>query len=116
MNKEKYPYLKIIIVENKSDLEQKKPNEKINKYINDNPDIDHITISIKNGNNLNELLLKIYNEINSPKKELIINQVKEKEYKLNKKVDCKKQISLILIGSVVGKTSLFRRFRNKGFS
>ena len=117
INKEKYPYLKKIIVENKSDLEHKKSNEKMNKYINDNPDIDHITISLKNGNNLDELLLKIYNEINSPKKELIINQVKERECKLNEKVDYKGQISLILLGnSAVGKTNVFQRFRNKKFN
>ena len=116
INKNKYPYLKKIIVENKSDLDPKKPNEKLNKYIIDNPDIDHITISLKNGNNLDELLLKIYNEINSPKKELIINQVKERECKLNEKVDYKGQISLILLGnSAVGKTNFFQRFRNKKF-
>ena len=88
----------------------------MNKYINDNPDIDHIIISIKNDNNLDELLLKIYNEINSPKKELIVNQVKKRDVKLDEKIDIKGQISLILLGnSAVGKTNVFKRFRNKKF-
>ena len=115
--KDNNPNMKIIIVENKSDLEHKQPNEKMNKFISDNPGIDHIIISIKNGNNFDELLLKIYNEINSPKKLIPLNQVKKRGCKLNEKVDVKSAISLILLGnSSVGKTNLFSRFDNQKFN
>ena len=105
------PNMKIIIVENKSDLECKKPNENMNKYINDNPDIDHIIISIKNGNNLDELLLKIYNEINSPNKLIPVNQVSRNAFKSGQKKELEGDICLILLGnSMVGKTNFFTRY------
>lgn len=68
LDKDKYPYLKKILVETKSDLEKESQNEEIQNIINKYPDIDHITISAKKGNNINDLLLRIYNEVNSPKK------------------------------------------------
>ena len=64
-DKHKYPYLKIIIVENKIDLIPEIQNEEYQKYKNDNnnKNIDFITISIKTQNNLDILLNQVYNEL-----------------------------------------------------
>ena len=64
IDNKKYPDLKKILVQNKSDIAPELQNEDINKFINDNPEIDHFKISVKDGKNLEELKLKIYNEIN----------------------------------------------------
>ena len=45
INNKKYPDLKKIFVENKSDKEPESPEEEINKYIFKHPEIDHIKIS-----------------------------------------------------------------------
>ena len=112
INGDKYPHLKKIIVETKSDIDPKIPSEEFQKFINNNPEVEHIKISSKNGFNIDELLLKIYNEVNSPKKESIPINIVER-YKLdemNKKHD-KTPFSLTLVGdSGVGKTSFMTRY------
>ena len=60
-----YSDLKMIIVENKMDM-NKPSNEIIIDFIKNFPDIDQISISIKNGNNIEQLLLKIYNILKKP--------------------------------------------------
>ena len=117
IDKNLYPDLKKILVENKSDIEPELPSEDIYKYINDNKEIDHIKISVKDGKNLEELKLKIYNEINSPNKKLT---PMDKVLKSNRKFDLKnlrniedntKSISIILLGnSGVGKTNFMMRY------
>ena len=65
IDKANYPYLKIIIVENKSDLINVIDNEEYKKYKNNNPNIDYIIkISLKTGDYLDQLLNQIYNEVN----------------------------------------------------
>ena len=117
MGNKKYPDLKKIFVENKSDKEPESPEEEINKYIFKHPEIDHIKISVKNGSNLEELKLKIYDEINSPKKIITpMDKVKKRNItygaRYNHSLDENiKTISLILLGnSGVGKTNFMMRY------
>ena len=117
LEKDKYPYLKKILVETKSDLEKESQNEEIQNIINKYPDIDHITISAKKGNNINDLLLRIYNEVNSPQKNSIpVNIVKKNKLKENLKEEKDASISLILLGnSGVGKTNFLMRLAKNIF-
>ena len=116
-----YSDLKMIIVENKMDM-NKPSNEIIIDFIKNNPDIDQISISIKNGNNIEQLLLKIYNELNSKEKKIIpIDQVLKNNY--NKKTkeklenEVKSSFSIILLGeSGVGKTNLMTRYVNDSYN
>ena len=63
-------------------MEKESQNEEIQNIINKYPDVDHITISAKKGNNINDLLLRIYNEVNSPQKASIpVNIVIKKNQK-----------------------------------
>ena len=61
------PYLKKIIVENKSDINAEKENEELQKYVDENSknNIDFISISLKTENNLDNLLVKIYDEVST---------------------------------------------------
>ena len=112
IDNDKYPYLKKIIVETKSDIDPKVPSKELQNFINNNPEVEHIKISSKNGTNIDELLLKIYKEVNSPEKESIpINRVER--YNLGEafKENDKTQFSITLIGdSGVGKTSFMTRY------
>ena len=115
--------MKKIIILNKIDI-NKEPNDIIKNFINDNPDIEQISISIKNGNNIDELLIKIYEEINSEGKKLVpIYQVMKRKFtikmkeKLDKEFKFKSLFSIILLGdSGVGKTNFMTRYANNGFS
>ena len=115
--------MKKIIILNKIDI-NKEPNDIIKNFINDNPDMEQISISIKNGNNIDELLIKIYEEINSEGKKLVpIYQVMKRKYtikmkeKLDKEFKFKSLFSIILLGdSGVGKTNFMTRYANNGFS
>ena len=117
-----YPDLKKILVENKSDIEPELPSEDIYKYINDNPVIDHIKISVKDGKNLEELKLKIYNEINSPNKNITpLDILKKSDIKSDlKNINIEgnmKIITLVLLGNTgVGKTSFMKRYTANDFS
>ena len=117
----KYPYLKKILVENKSDIGPKELNKEIYNYINDNPEIGHITISAKDGKNLDKLLLKIYDEFNSPEKiSLPINQILKNSFKINTrdipKEKFKGSFSLIFMGNTgVGKTNFISRYTKNFF-
>ena len=117
-----YPDLKKILVENKSEKEPESPSEKINKYIFEHQEIDHIKISVKENNNLEELKLKIYNEINSPNKKVTpMDKVKKRNIKcdlddINIEGNMK-NINLILLGnSGVGKTNFMIRYSVNEFS
>ena len=121
INEEKYPHLKKILVENKSDLNNKIPIEEINKVknYNQNKSIEHIKISTKNGNNIDELLLKIYNFINSENNSSILaNRVKKYQSDIISKFqgEIKDNISLILVGDGgVGKTNFMLRYTKNIF-
>ena len=119
-DKDKYSDIKKFIVENKIDI-NKEPNNNIKDFIDNNPHIEQIILSIKNGTNLNELLSKIYEVINSKEKKLIpINHVLKTKYtvKMKEKLDkeCIPIFSIILLGnSGVGKTNFMTRYANNTF-
>ena len=117
IDNDKFPNLSKIIVENKSDLKSEKPNEELQKFINGNPNVGYIEISLKNGDNVDNLLNKIYDAVNSPKNVLIpINKVAKgtsNKYSID---NCEKPFSLILVGNTaVGKTNLMARYARNGF-
>ena len=90
-------------------------NEEYQKYKNNEPNIDYIIkISLKTGDNLDQLINQIYNEVNPnlPGENLLpINQVAKFTHDKNKIEKCKSALSLILLGSVcAGKTSFFDRY------
>lgn len=100
IDNDKYPYLKKILVENKSDIKSENSNDELQQFINDNEDIEYIIISVKTGDNIDNLLDKIYNEVNSPDNNIPINKIA----KTNLKEDFDATFSLILLGeSSVGK-------------
>ena len=117
----KYPYLKKILVENKSDIGSKELNIDIEIFINENPEITHMTISAIDGKNLDKLLLKIYDELNSPEKILFpINKILKNSLKFDiryiPKEEIKDSFSLIFIGNTgVGKTNLISRYTKNFF-
>ena len=117
IEKKEYPFLKKILVETKSDLEPKIQKEEIQKFIDENPNTEHFTISAKNGNNIDELLLKIYNEVNSPEKDSIpINKTQKCNVDDVPRDQIKGELSIILLGdSGVGKTNFLTRFKRNVF-
>ena len=107
IDNDKYPYLKKILVENKSDIKSENSNDELQQFINDNEDIEYIIISVKTGDNIDNLLDKIYNEVNSPDNNIPINKIA----KTNLKEDLDATFSLILLGeSSVGKTNFMMRY------
>ena len=121
IDKANYPYLKIIIVENKSDLINVIDNEEYKKYKNNNPNIDYIIkISLKTGDYLDQLLNQIYNEVNpnlSRKNLLPINQVAKFTHDINKIEKCEDALSLILLGSdMVGKSTFLETYVKNKFN
>lgn len=58
INNENYPFMKRIIIENKSDIMPEEENEEIKKLIKYNPFLDHIRLSLKTEDNFENLLIK----------------------------------------------------------
>ena len=79
INASKYPYLKQILVLNKLDLESTRQVStlELKEYLDNNKFIDSQEISVKNGDNIQELLRKINEAINESKNELPSNIVSE---------------------------------------
>ena len=65
----KFPYLKKILVQNKSDLDSTRQvtSFEIKEYLDKNASFDSLEISLKNGDTLNELLKKINTAVNETK-------------------------------------------------
>ena len=115
----KYPYLTEIIIQNKLDIMEEIPHEELKKFNNFYYDKNNIELSLKTGENLDELLNNIYEAINSDspeKKSIPINQVSKftlKDFSREKNI---KSCSLILIGdSAVGKTNFMFRYRSNHY-
>ena len=110
INLNKYPYLKEILVLNKLDLDnsRKISFSEVKVFLEKNKLIDKQEISIKNGDNINELIQNINNIENESKNKLPINLIS----KLNtKKLNISKNLNIILIGEVfVGKTLFFNAY------
>ena len=114
---DKYPYLKKIIVENKSDINPGSINNDLQSYMNTVKNIDHIKISVKTGDNLDELLSKIFREITTPQKKSIpVNNVAKCSLKDLSKEKFEGSFSLILVGNTnVGKTNFMTRYAKNVF-
>ena len=113
ININEYKYLKAILVQNKIDLEdnRKVTPDQIKDFLDKNNSIDALEISIKNGDNIHELIKKINVAVNENKNDLASNAVSELIKKKNCTINESKDINLILIGdTTVGKTCLFNRY------
>lgn len=97
-------------------------NEEYQKYKNNEPNIDYIIkISLKTGDNLDQLLNQIYNEVNpnsSGKNLLPINQVAKFIHDFKNQIEkCENALSLILLGSdMAGKTTFLERYVKNKFT
>ena len=120
INNEKYPFMKRLIVENKSDIIPEEENEEIKKLLNYYPFLDNIKISLKTGNNLENLLIQIYDKINSNSSEenlFPLDKVNKYTTILYQKEEYEGSISLMLLGDGrVGKSNFMTRYANNKFS
>jgi small GTP-binding protein len=113
------PYLKKILVQNKLDLESTRQvtSFEIKEYLDSNTSLDCQEISIKNGENVKELLKKINIAVNESKNELPTNIVSECLDKKLGLMNGQGALSFILIGdSTVGKTCFLTRYFKNQFN
>ena len=119
IDNDKFPYLKKIIIENKLDLESQREVSgfDIKEFVDQYPSILYEKLSLKENDDLKDLLSKIYTAVNNHNNILPINKVSTSEDKKIKNFDgCESSISLILIGdSKVGKTNFLKRYMNNQF-
>ena len=118
---EKYPFMKRIIVENKSDINrEEEENKEIKKLLNFYPYLYKEEISLKTGDNFENLLNQIYKEINSnssEKNSFPLDQVAKCALSVNKRENYEGSISLILLGdSGVGKSNFMSRYSKNSFN
>ena len=104
-----FPYLTKIIVKNKSDIAPEKEDQKIKKFLNFFSFINTREISVKTGENIDDLLNEIYKAVNpkSPNNNLLpINQVRKSDSNKFSKMKYDGVVSLILVGDQnVGKSN-----------
>ena len=83
ININKYSYLKILLVLNKFDLVNERTNSNlyIKKYLENNKLIGTQEISVKNGNNIQNLIEKINIALNNMKNKLPSNLIYESSIK-----------------------------------
>ena len=115
----KYPYIKKIIVQNKFDLESTRQvsSFEMKEYLESDKSLDNIEISVKNGDNMQELLKKINTAVNESKNELPSNIVSEAAEQKAKLMNEQGALSFILIGdSTVGKTCFLNRYFKNQFT
>ena len=120
IDNEKYPFMKRIIVENKLDIMPEKENEEIKKLLNFYQFLDKTEISLKTGDNFENLLNQIYEQINSNSSEdNLFHSDKVTKCTLKKdypKEEYEASISLILLGdNAVGKSCFMNRYVNNEF-
>ena len=119
LDNDKFPYLKKILIENKLDLESQREVSgfEIKEFLDQYPSILSEKLSLKDNDDLKDLLSKIYTAVNEPNNILPINNVSISQDKNRKNFDdCESSISLILIGdTMVGKTNFLNRYMNNKF-
>ena len=115
-----YCSLKVILLENKKDLEteRKIESEEINNFMTEKKIEEKIQISIKEGEGLEELaqIIKKYTSIEE--NNIPINYISQDKYQnaFDENLDIEYDLSFILIGnSNVGKTCFFTRFQSNEF-
>ena len=114
-----FPYLKIILVLNKLDLESTRQvtGYEIKEFLDNNQNLDNQEISLKNGDNFKELLAKINKYVNETKNELPTNIVSESLDRKMGIINGQGSLSFILIGdSTVGKTCFLTRYFKNQFN
>ena len=119
INSSKFPYLKKILVQNKLDLESTRQvtSFEVKEFLDANQSLDGQEISIKNGDNVKELLKKINVAVNESKNELPTNIVSEAVDKKLGLMNGQGALSFILIGdSTVGKTCFLTRYFKNQFN
>ena len=113
----KYPYLKMILIQNKCDQEdnRKISKEKFGDFINKNNSIESLEISSKDGKNIPELINKINIAVNESKNKIPSYIISEAQGQKKSLMNVSGSLSLVLVGdSQVGKTCLVNRyFKNK---
>ena len=115
----KFPYLKKILVQTKSDLESTRQvtGFEIKEYLDNNASFDSLELSLKNGDTLKELLKRINTAVNETKNEIPTNIVSESADKKIGIVNGQGSLSFILIGdSTVGKTCFLTRYFKNQFN
>ena len=121
-NIDKYstPYLNQLVIGNKLDIGNKvEEYENVKKYLNGNSSIEYMQLSIKKGNNIQNLINKIDISVNQINNNIPINNLNYYYFSENyfETINFINSVSLILLGnSCVGKTNLMRRYENKTFS
>ena len=115
---ESYPNLKKIIVENKSDINTEKQNVALKNFVNFYPNIGYTSISLKTGDNFEDLLIQIYNEINPEKNIFPLDKVAKCSLKADYvNENYKGAFSLILVGDTqVGKSNFMTRYAKNKFN
>ena len=115
----KFPYLKSILVLNKTDLESTRQvtSFEIKEYLESNSSFDTQEISLKNGENIDVLINKINEAENQTNNQLPTNLVSESLSKKFGLMNSKGTLSFILIGDMaVGKTCFLTRYFKNTFS
>ena len=115
----KFKYLKKILVQNKFDLESTRQvsSFELKEYLDNDKTFDTQEISVKNGDNIKELLKKIDIAVNESKNELPSNIVTEADIKKGNLMNNQGTLSFILIGdSTVGKTCFLNRYFKNQFT
>ena len=116
---DKFTYLKRILVQNKLDLESTRQvtSFEIKEYLDSNTSLEGQEISLKNNDNVKELLRKVNAAVNESKNELPINIVSEALDKKLGLMNGQGALSFILIGdSTVGKTCFLTRYFKNQFN
>ena len=116
-----FPYLKLILVENKIDEKRVISEEQINEFIERNGIKDNMKISIKEKTGIEELANKIKDYVNRKENDIPINfgsqslnEYKNEFKEISSYKDLKTANFIFLGNSNVGKTSLYLRL-NKNF-
>jgi len=120
INLTNFPYLNLILVQNKIDEEIKVSEESINSLIEKYTIKKNIKISVKEGTGIEELVNQIKEYINKKEQSIpnnVCSQVINNNYIENKNDNCKGIINIIFLGnSMVGKTSLHLRLNNNCYN
>lgn len=114
-----FPYLKRILVSNKSDLQDQRKITafQIKEYLDSTQKMDNLEISLKTGENVDELKKKINTAVNGSKNELPCNIISESISNKPGIMNCQGTLSFILLGdSTVGKTCFLNRYFKNQFT
>ena len=116
---DKFPALKRIFVQNKKDLESQREinSNEIEEFLRGNITIQNEEISLKTGENFNNLLNKCYSAINDTQKKFPCDLILESTEISTSFINYTGSLSFILIGdSTVGKSCFFKRYFRNEFS